>query len=211
VLSGRTAGGFGKEAARFSLPGGLVLDLERSRFGIVVGAQIQPNERRGRVLMSKVAEAPEVADHVVLAETFTVQQAVQLTGLSEHTLRYYERVGLLPPVRRQESSHHRRYSLGDISIIETLACLRAAGLPLEQMRRYIGLMPQGRSAAAQQRELLEGHRTVLQERLRGMQWNLEYIQRKIAYWSAVEAHDDQGAAEIARELSRHIRSHHRGE
>ena len=161
--------------------------------------------------MSKVAEVQSIADEVVLAETFTVQQAVQLTGLSEHTLRYYERVGLLPPVRRQQSSRHRRYSLKDISIIESLACLRAAGLPLEQMRRYIGLMPQGRSAAAQQRELLEGHRAVLQERLRGMQWNLEYIQRKIAYWSAVEAHDDQGAAEIAHELSRHIRSHHRGE
>jgi DNA-binding transcriptional MerR regulator len=161
--------------------------------------------------MSKVAEVPEVADDVVLVEAFTVQQAVQLTGLSEHTLRYYERVGLLPPVRRQESSRHRRYSLGDISIIETLACLRAAGLPLEQMRRYIGLIPQGRSAAAKQRELLEGHRAVLQERLRGMQWNLEYIQRKIAYWRAVEAHDDQGAAEIAHELSLHIRSHHRGE
>jgi DNA-binding transcriptional MerR regulator len=161
--------------------------------------------------MSKVAEVQSVADEVVLAETFTVQQAVKLTGLSEHTLRYYERVGLLPPVRRQQSSRHRRYSLRDISIIETLACLRAAGLPLEQMRRYIGLMPQGRRAAAQQRELLEGHRAVLQDRLRGMQWNLEYIQRKIAYWSAVEAHDDQGAAEIAHELSRHIRSHHRGE
>jgi DNA-binding transcriptional MerR regulator len=100
--------------------------------------------------------------------------------------------------------------VGDISIIETLACLRAAGLPLEQMRRYIGLMPQGRSAASQQRELLEGHRAVLQERLRGMQWNLQYIQRKIAYWRAIETHDDQGAAEIARELTRHIRSHHRG-
>jgi DNA-binding transcriptional MerR regulator len=161
--------------------------------------------------MSKVMAAGSVAAGVELEEAFTIQQAAQLTGLSEHTLRYYERVGLLPPVRRQDSSRHRRYSVADISIIETLACLRAAGLPLEQMRRYIGLMPQGRSAAGKQRELLEGHRAVLQERLRGMQWNLDYIQRKIAYWRAVEVRDDQGAAEIARELSRHIRSHHRGE
>jgi len=161
--------------------------------------------------MSKVMEAAGVTGDIELEEAFTVQQVAHLTGLSEHTLRYYERVGLLPPVRRQDSSRHRRYSTGDISLIETLACLRAAGLPLEQMRRYIGLMPQGRSAAGQQRELLEGHQAVLQQRLRGMQWNLEYIQRKIAYWRAVETQDDQRAAEIARELSCHIRSHHRGE
>jgi MerR family transcriptional regulator, aldehyde-responsive regulator len=161
--------------------------------------------------MSKVIEARSAPGDIELEEAFTVQQAAQLTGLSEHTLRYYERVGLLPPVRRQDSSRHRRYSVGDISIIETLACLRAAGLPLDQMRRYMGLIPQGRSAASQQRQLLEGHQAVLQERLRGMQWNLDYIQRKIAYWRAVETQDDQGAAEIARELSHHIRSHHRGE
>jgi DNA-binding transcriptional MerR regulator len=161
--------------------------------------------------MSKVMEAGSAAGEIELEEAYTIQQAARLTGLSEHTLRYYERVGLLPRVRRQDSSRHRRYSARDISIVETLACLRAAGLPLEQMRRYIGLMPQGRSAAGQQRELLEGHRAVLQERLRGMQWNLEYIQRKIAYWSAVETQDDQRAAEIARELSCHISSHHRGE
>src|SRR5712691_5548724 len=161
--------------------------------------------------MTRVTEVAIVAGDTELEEAFTVQQAAQLTGLSEHTLRYYERVGLLPPVRRQDSSRHRRYSVADISLIETLACLRAAGLPLEQMRRYIGLMPQGRSAAGKQRELLEGHRAVLQERLRGMRWNLEYIQRKIAYWRAVETQDDQRAAEIARELSCHIRSHRRGE
>jgi DNA-binding transcriptional MerR regulator len=165
----------------------------------------------GVVDMSKVMEVQSAAGDIAPEEAFTVQQAAQLTGLSEHTLRYYERVGLLPPVRREDSSRHRRYSAEDISIIESLACLRAAGLPLEQMRRYIGLMPQGRGAAAQQRELLEGHRAVLQQRLRGMQWNLDYIQRKIAYWRAVETRDDQGAAEIARELSCHIRSHHRGE
>src|SRR4051812_35620446 len=103
--------------------------------------------------MSKVMEVQSAAGDIAPEEAFTVQQAAQLTGLSEHTLRYYERVGLLPPVRREDSSRHRRYSAEDISIIESLACLRAAGLPLEQMRRYIGLMPQGRGAAAQQREL----------------------------------------------------------
>lgn len=71
--------------------------------------------------MRKVMEAVSATGKIELEEAFTVQQAARLTGLSEHTLRYYERVGLLPRVRRRDSSRHRRYSARDISIIETLA------------------------------------------------------------------------------------------
>src|SRR5215213_64925 len=78
-----------------------------------------------------------------LRETYTVQQAAALTGLSEHNLRYYERIGLIQPVLRQESSGHRRYGSGDLVKLETLACLRAAGMPIEQMRRYFELRAEG--------------------------------------------------------------------
>ena len=53
------------------------------------------------------------------AGTYTVQQAAALTGLSEHTLRYYERIGLIQPVARQESSGHRRYGPADLAKLET--------------------------------------------------------------------------------------------
>ena len=73
-------------------------------------------------------------------------------GVGDHrarraTLRYYERAGLLQPVRRQDSSRHRRYSADDIGRLQTLACLRAAGMPLDQMRRYFELIEQGDAAA----------------------------------------------------------------
>ena len=57
----------------------------------------------------------------------TVQETAERTGLSEHTLRYYERAGLLRGVRRDDSSGHRRYSPEDVARISTLACLRATG------------------------------------------------------------------------------------
>src|SRR5690242_13715566 len=82
-------------------------------------------------------------------ETYTVQQAAALSGLSEHTLRYYERIGLIQPVSRQESSGHRRYSSVDLAKLETLACLRASGMPIEQMRRYFELRSEGVYAAAE--------------------------------------------------------------
>ena len=82
-----------------------------------------------------------------LLETYTVQQAAALTGLSEHTLRYYERIGLIQPVPRQRSSGHRRYRAADLTKLESLACLRATGMPIEQMRRYFELRSEGDESA----------------------------------------------------------------
>ncbi len=129
---------------------------------------------------------------------YTIQQAAGLTGLSEHTLRYYERARLLDPVRRQSSSRHRRYSAEDVARLRTLSCLRAAGMPLERMRRYFELLAQGASAAPLQHEMLVAQRAVLQERLRELEDHLRYLDRKIDYWQAVR---DGGAARPPREHS----------
>lgn len=138
-------------------------------------------------------------------EQFSVRQAAALTGLSGHNLRYYERVGLLEPVHRDPSSGHRRYSPGDLVRCETLTCLRAAGLSLDEMRRYFELRSQGAKAAPQQVALLESHEAVLEDRLRRMQRHLENLRLKIAYWRAVGAGDEQTAAEISRDFSARIR------
>jgi DNA-binding transcriptional MerR regulator len=136
----------------------------------------------------------------------TVQQVVEMTGLGEHTLRYYERLGLLQRVKRDRSSGHRRYSAADVARLETLACLRAVGMSLAEMRQYMAMIPQGASAAARQRSLLEERKAVLEERMRQMRRNLEYVEHKIAYWSAVEAGDDRAAEEIARMVSGWIKA-----
>ncbi len=131
--------------------------------------------------------------------TYTVQQAAALSGLSEHTLRYYERIGLIQPVLRQRTSGHRRYSSADLTKLETLACLRATGMPIEQMRRYFALRSHGADAAAEQQALLAEHLHELHRRMAALQQHIQYVERKIDYWSAVEAQDDPAAARIARE------------
>jgi DNA-binding transcriptional MerR regulator len=138
---------------------------------------------------------------------FTVQQAAARTGLSEHTLRYYERAGLLRPIRRQNSSGHRRYSAEDVARITTLACLRATGMPLDQMRRYFELSSEGQRAAPALRNLLETQRDVLEDRIAQMRWHLEYVERKIEYWTAVESGDEAATAKIVRDLEQQIRDH----
>lgn len=141
-----------------------------------------------------------------LLDNYTVQQAAALTGLSEHTLRYYEKIGLIQPVPRQQSSGHRRYRASDMIKLETLACLRAAGLPIEQMRRYFELRAEGTASAAELQDLLGAHLAELHRRRAELQGHIQYVERKIAYWRAIEEQDDQAAAQIAREVDTLVRA-----
>ncbi len=133
-------------------------------------------------------------------ETYTVQQAAALTGLSEHTLRYYERIGLIQPVQRQHSSGHRRYGPADLARLESLACLRATGMPIEQMRHYFALRARGADAAAEQQALLTAHLQELHRRMAALQHHIQYVDRKIDYWHAIELQDEPAAARIALEV-----------
>jgi MerR family transcriptional regulator, aldehyde-responsive regulator len=135
------------------------------------------------------------------SDGLTVQETAERTGLSEHTLRYYERAGLLSAIRRDGSSGHRRYSADDVARISTLACLRATGMPLDQMRRYFTLAARGRDAAHELRALLEEQEGALEQRMEGMQRHLDYVRRKIDYWKALEAGHDAAARRIADELA----------
>jgi DNA-binding transcriptional MerR regulator len=144
------------------------------------------------------ASAPGVPAAV---REYTIGEATELSGLSEHTLRYYERAGLLEPIRRQTSSRHRRYAADDVARLRTLACLRAAGMPMAQMRRYFELLAHGAAAAPLQLELLVAQREVLQARRRELDDHVRYLDGKVAYWQAVQAGDHATAAQIASRLS----------
>lgn len=134
------------------------------------------------------------------ALSYTVQQAAALTGLSEHTLRYYERIGLIDPVPRQKSSRHRRYDTADLLKLESIACLRATGMSIDQMRRYFELRSAGgySADAAELQLLLYNHLQELHRRVADLQGHIEYVGLKIDYWRAVEAHDEQMAASLSR-------------
>ena len=133
-------------------------------------------------------------------ETFTVQEAVHLTGLSQHTLRYYERIGLIARVRRDNSSNHRLYSTSDIARLEALSCMRALGMRLSEMKAYLAMASKGKKASRQMLTLLERQRVRLQKRLAEVQRYVEYNDLKLSYWRAIEGHDERKAASIAERL-----------
>jgi DNA-binding transcriptional MerR regulator len=112
-------------------------------------------------------------------------------GLSTDTLRYYERVGLIPPVTRNESGI-RNYSELDLRRVEFIKCMRKAGLPVEVLIDYIGLVQQGDRTIEARREILKEQRALLATRMKEMQKTLDILDHKIeVYDQAVLKNEKQ--------------------
>jgi len=106
-------------------------------------------------------------------------------GLSSDTLRYYERVGLIPPVNRNGSGI-RDYSELDIRRVEFVKCMRSAGLPIEVLIEYVGLVQQGDQTVEARRKILKEQRGLLAARMQEMQKTLDILDHKIeVYENAV--------------------------
>lgn len=111
-------------------------------------------------------------------QDLTIQQVSEKTGLSVHTLRYYERIGLLQPVGRATNGH-RRYSPADITRIELLNKLRTTGMPIRKLCEFAGLLSQGDSSIPQRLQVLEEHKKAVLEHIAEMERNLSAIDYKI--------------------------------
>jgi DNA-binding transcriptional MerR regulator len=111
----------------------------------------------------------------------SISEAAEASGLSAHTLRYYERAGLLEPVSRDESGH-RRYREADLQQITFLTKLRATGMPIREVRRYAELMKAGDATNEERLALLEAHRNVVLAGLEETARSLELIEWKINFY-----------------------------
>lgn len=115
-------------------------------------------------------------------DALTIQQVADRTGLSAHTLRYYERIGLLAPIQRAENGH-RRYSADDLGWIDFLKKLRATGMPIAQMARYAALQRDGDATLQARVAILKEHREVVRARMQELQTHLEVIDYKIDFYA----------------------------
>jgi DNA-binding transcriptional MerR regulator len=111
----------------------------------------------------------------------TIAEAAEEAGVSAHTLRYYERAGLLTPIVRNGSGH-RRFTQTDVEWVVVCTKLRATGMPIRRIREYAELMRQGDDSHEARLALLEGHRADVRERLSETERNLDLIERKIDYY-----------------------------
>ncbi len=99
-------------------------------------------------------------------------------GISSDTLRYYERIGLIPPVNRNESGI-RDYKEIDLRRVDFIKCMRSAGLPIEALIEYVGLVQQGDKTIEARKEILIEQREQLTARIEEMQKTLDLLDYKI--------------------------------
>ena len=129
----------------------------------------------------------------------TIQEVSRRSGLSEPTLRYYEEVGLVGPVDRDTRSGHRRYQDADLDVLQALACLRALGMGIEDMRTYqANRARRGTAVAAEQRDLLLRHAERMTAEIAALHTRLDYLREKAALWDA-RAHGDAAAEAAAQQ------------
>jgi DNA-binding transcriptional MerR regulator len=106
-------------------------------------------------------------------------------AISADTLRYYERIGLIPPVQRNVSGI-RDYCELDLRRVEFIKCMRSAGLPVEVLIEYIALVQQGDKTIEARKEILIEQRDLLANRMKEMQKTLDLLNHKIeVYENAV--------------------------
>jgi DNA-binding transcriptional MerR regulator len=108
----------------------------------------------------------------------TIAEAAAAAGLTAHTVRYYERAGLLPRVERNDSGH-RRFNEEDVEWLVTFTRFRATGMPIRRIREYVELVREGEHTEGERLALLEEHRADVRKRLAEVRRNLELIDYKI--------------------------------
>ncbi|MFJ9173515.1 MerR family transcriptional regulator [Streptomyces sp. NPDC102360] len=122
---------------------------------------------------------PESASRAIPAEGATIAEAARRTGVSVHTLRYYERAGLVVSPVDRTSTGRRRYRELDLKWIVVCTKLRATGMPIRGIRVYAELVAAGPGNEAERLALLEAHRDEVLDRLARTRENLKMIDHKI--------------------------------
>lgn len=127
----------------------------------------------------------------------SIKEVSQRYDISQDTLRYYERIGLLPKVHRTAGGI-RDYQEEDTNWIEFIKCMRNAGLSIESLIEYVHLFQQGDETIPARKNLLVEQRDLLAQRINDMQLTLERLDKKIAGY---ESHVLQGELKLKKKDS----------
>ena len=119
-------------------------------------------------------------------DRLTIQEVAQATGLSTFTLRYYERVGLIHSINREQNTH-RRYTADDVSWIDFLMKLRATGMSIKDMQKYAELQRQGEATLPERVEMLKSLRDKVEAHMEELNEHLKLIYYKIEIYGQVIA------------------------
>lgn len=115
---------------------------------------------------------------------YTIKQVAERTQLSPSTLRYYDKEGLMPLLKRTEHGI-RQYSETDLCWLELVCCLKNSGMQLEEIKQFMLLCLQGSSTSEQRKELLEQHKTNIQMKMEMLNHSLGIINYKLEHYNEI--------------------------
>ncbi|TCC51015.1 MerR family transcriptional regulator [Kribbella capetownensis] len=118
-----------------------------------------------------------------LPERMTIAEAADVTGLTAHTLRYYERIGLVRVER--DDTGYRSYDRRALARIVVITRLRVSGMPIGTVSHYVDLVEQGEHTEPQRLALMEEHRARIQQQLRDLQLALAVTDYKISVYGGI--------------------------
>lgn len=114
-------------------------------------------------------------------KTYSIGEVARLMGMTTHTLRFYDKEGLLPNVRKN-SVGLRRFTEDDINWLLVLDCLKSTGLPLKEIRYYIELAQQGSSTLQERMNMFLRQKKRVEQQIEELNRNMEKINFKIQYY-----------------------------
>lgn len=114
---------------------------------------------------------------------YSIRQVSEKTQLPSHTLRYYEKEGLLPFVNRSEGGI-RRFSEDDLEWLGLICCLKSTGMSIKQIKEFVELSMQGGKTLNKRCEMLVEHKKSVEEQIKNMQKHLEKVSMKIEIFTA---------------------------
>ncbi|EPD88069.1 MULTISPECIES: MerR family transcriptional regulator [unclassified Paenibacillus] len=114
-----------------------------------------------------------------MSDTFTIKEISKISGLSEDTIRYYEKIQLLPRAKRKDNGH-RFYSSTDKDIMSLITCMKKTGMSLNEMKPFLSLSQEGDvQLDPDLYNLLQTHKEKIEVQIKGMQIILEFINNKL--------------------------------
>lgn len=116
---------------------------------------------------------------------YSIRTMAERCGMTTHTLRYYERVGLIQPVGRARNGH-RRYSDADEAWLNFLHCMRATNMPIREMQRYAELRERGTDTSLERRKILEEHQATIAAQIAALEKAHALLTHKIANYRKIE-------------------------
>jgi DNA-binding transcriptional MerR regulator len=116
---------------------------------------------------------------------YTIKEVATLTGISAHTLRFYEKEGVAPVVAR-DGNGNRTYDEQTLEWLGFVLCLRATGMPLAAIKRYIELYKRGDGTISERKEIMRSHKEKVEKEMMHLYSCLEKINYKLALYDVRE-------------------------